>query len=104
MKKSGCFSVISDTYVTTDAGTGIVHQAPGFGADDYRVCLKHGLIESGKAPVPLNDDGEFVAPVTDYEGQYIKSADDKIMADLKARGRLLNKSTIVHSYPFCWRS
>jgi isoleucyl-tRNA synthetase len=99
-----CFSVISDTYVTKDAGTGIVHQAPGFGEDDYQVCIRHGLIEQGDAPVPIDSDGKFTSKIPDYEGQYIKDADDKIMADLKTRGRVLNKSTVRHSYPFCWRS
>ena len=99
-----CFTVVSDTYVTNDAGTGIVHQAPGFGEEDYRVLVKHGLIQPGQAPVPIDDDGKFVSPVKDYEGIYIKDADNQIMTDLKARGRLLGKGTIRHSYPFCWRS
>lgn len=96
---------MNDAYVTADAGTGIVHQAPGFGEDDYRVCKAAGLITPEILPVvPIDADGKFTKEVVDYQGQYIKDADVKIMEDLKARGRLLNKSTIKHSYPFCWRS
>jgi len=54
MKGTKCFSVICADYVSTEAGTGVVHQAPGFGEEDYNACLKNGLIESGKAPVPID--------------------------------------------------
>ena len=47
-KSSGSFRVVSDSYVTNDSGTGIVHQAPAFGEDDYRVCIKHGIIKKGE--------------------------------------------------------
>lgn len=53
-KASKCFTVIGASYVSTDAGTGIVHQAPGFGDDDYQACIANGLIEPGKAPVPID--------------------------------------------------
>ena len=53
---------------------------------------------------PIDDSGFFTDKVPDFEGQYIKDADDNICAYLKERKRLLSKSTIVHSYPFCWRS
>jgi len=96
--------VLNDTYVTTDAGTGVVHQAPGFGEDDYRVCTTAGIIKPGDAVVPIDDDGKFTSDVPDYAGVYIKEADNAIMEELKARGRLLSKGTIKHNYPFCWRS
>jgi isoleucyl-tRNA synthetase len=63
-----CFSVIAATYVTNDAGTGIVHQAPGFGEDDYATCITAGLIEPGKAVVPIDSDGKFTSEVSDYVG------------------------------------
>jgi len=54
--------------------------------------------------MPMNDDGQFDATVTDYAGMYFKTADPLIIKDLKAKGRLVASGTIVHSYPFCWRS
>ena len=90
--------------MTTDAGTGVVHQSPGFGEDDYRCCIAHGLIKPGDAVIPVDQDGKFLPSVKDYAGQYIKDADKVIMADLKAAGRLVASGTIKHSYPFCWRS
>jgi isoleucyl-tRNA synthetase len=53
-KGTKCFSVITADYVSTDAGTGVVHQSPGFGEEDYNACVKKGLIEPGKAPVPID--------------------------------------------------
>jgi isoleucyl-tRNA synthetase len=100
------FRVVADTYVTDDAGTGIVHQAPAFGEDDWRVCASNGIIEkaSGRLPCPVDPNGRFTDEVPDFVGQYVKAADDGITAALKAAGRLVSRGTIVHSYPFCWRS
>jgi isoleucyl-tRNA synthetase len=66
--KNKCFSVIATTYVTNDAGTGIVHQAPGFGEDDCATCITAGLIQPGKAVVPIDSDGKFTSEVSDYVG------------------------------------
>lgn len=97
----GAFVVMTDDYVTTDNGTGIVHQAPAFGEDDNRVMKAHGV----KAEVcPLNDAGEFTKEVTDYAGQYVKDADKNIIKDLKDSGVLYDNGNLVHSYPFCYRS
>jgi len=97
--------VLSDTYVTDDAGTGIVHQAPAFGEDDYRVCLAHKVIEKGKElPCPVDSNGIFTAPITPVIGVHVKKADDFLINDLKERGRLVQKDNLDHSYPFCWRS
>ena len=109
-KANGCFTVIGGDFVTKDAGTGIVHCAPGFGEEDYKVCLAKGLIEPGNAPVPIDQDGCFLPIMGKYAGMYIKNtaeksgADDEIMHDLKNMGRMLVKGTVKHSYPFCWRS
>ncbi len=86
-------------FVTLDDGTGIVHMAPAFGADDYTVGLKYGL------PViqAVEPDGTFPAEVTDYAGKFIKDADPIIIKDLDKRGILFKKEIYEHSYPFCWR-
>ncbi|MBN1970501.1 MAG: isoleucine--tRNA ligase [Candidatus Delongbacteria bacterium] len=91
--------VIEASYVTTEDGTGIVHQAPAFGQEDFEAGKPYGI------PVlnPINDLGQFNDEVTDYKGMYIKDADKQIIKDLKAQNKLLKQSTINHSYPFCWR-
>lgn len=99
-----CFRVIPGKFVTTDAGTGIVHMAPGFGEEDYKACLEHGLVTPSTVVVPIDDDGRFQAVVTEWAGQYIKDADPHIIKNLKDRERLVSSGVMVHSYPFCWRS
>eukprot|EP00668_Euglena_longa_P014268 GGOE01018247.1.p1 GENE.GGOE01018247.1~~GGOE01018247.1.p1 ORF type:complete len:1070 (+),score=313.51 GGOE01018247.1:91-3300(+) len=104
-KAEGAFRVLLDSYVTSDSGTGIVHQAPGFGEDDYRVCLKYGIVKKGQGVVcPIDASGRFTPEITDFAGQYIKDADGKVCDMIKSKGRLLSKNSVVHSYPFCWRS
>ncbi|KAK9721381.1 isoleucine--tRNA ligase [Basidiobolus ranarum] len=99
------FKVLVDTYVTDDSGTGIVHQAPAFGEDDFRVCLAHGVItEDGNVPCPVDEMGNYTAEVTDFAGQYVKEADKAIQKLLKNNNRLIRQSQLMHSYPFCWRS
>ena len=99
------FTVVSDEYVTDDSGTGIVHQAPAFGEDDYRVCLKFGVIaRGGKVPCPVDDAGCYTDEVPDFKGTHVKEADKAIIAKLKASGRLVANNVCHHSYPFCWRS
>ncbi|XP_046853960.1 isoleucine--tRNA ligase, cytoplasmic-like [Xenia sp. Carnegie-2017] len=105
LKNNGAFRVLCDTFVTEDSGTGVVHSAPGFGEDDYRVSLAHGVItKDGKIPCPVDSKGHFTEEVTDFKGIHVKDADSKITKLLKQRGRLVHQSTIKHSYPFCWRS
>ena len=82
--------MIGGKFVTSDTGSGIVHCAPGFGEDDYKVCIEHGLIESGQAPVPIDFDGCFTDKVADFKGMYIKDADEVIKQDLKNKGRLVS--------------
>ena len=99
------FRVISDNYVTEEGGTGIVHQSPAFGEDDYRVCLAHGIISKGEdLPCPVDSNGRFTAEVPDFQGMKVKEADNDICLKLKGSGRLILKETYAHSYPFCWRS
>lgn len=99
------FRVLNAEYVTAGDGTGVVHQAPAFGEDDYRVGLECGVIDERRAPPnPVDEQGCYTAEVRDFEGQQVKAADKNIVKHLKASGRLIVDSQITHSYPFCWRS
>ncbi|OPJ76325.1 isoleucine--tRNA ligase, cytoplasmic [Patagioenas fasciata monilis] len=104
-KDKGAFTVVVDSYVKEEEGTGVVHQAPYFGADDYRVCMDFNIIQKDSVPVcPVDASGCFTAEVTDFAGQYVKDADKNIIKLLKEKGRLVHSSSFKHSYPFCWRS
>eukprot|EP00835_Amoeboradix_gromovi_P004479 NODE_351_length_10383_cov_0.336153.p1 type:complete len:873 gc:universal NODE_351_length_10383_cov_0.336153:234-2852(+) len=100
------YKVLCDTYVTSDSGTGIVHQAPGFGEDDHRVCLKYEIITTSvdSVPCPVDESGNFTEVVADFKGLYVKEADKLICRKLKQENRIIKQGTITHSYPFCWRS
>ena len=97
----GAFVVVADDYVTTDEGTGLVHQAPAFGGDDYRVLQTAG-IEAFVCPVTMR--GEFTDEVRDFAGQFVKDADRHIVRHLKECGALFERQDIVHSYPHCYRT
>ncbi|KAF7321850.1 hypothetical protein MKEN_00706900 [Mycena kentingensis (nom. inval.)] len=99
------FRIVVDTYVTDTDGTGIVHQAPSFGEDDYRIALANGIVRDDEMPpCPIDDAGRFTSEVPDFEGLNVKAADSPIQKVIKAKGRLIVQSTLMHSYPFCWRS
>ncbi|CAH1426937.1 unnamed protein product [Lactuca virosa] len=99
------FRVVADDYVTSDSGTGIVHCAPAFGEDDYRVCLENQIINKGENLVmAVDDDGCFTERITDFIGRYVKEADKDIIQAVKDKGRLVKTGSFTHSYPFCWRS
>lgn len=101
----GAFRVLADAYVTADSGTGVVHCAPAFGEDDMRVCIDGGVVaRGGELPCPVDGDGRFTAPVSDFVGRHVKDADKDVVAAVKAAGRLVGAASVVHSYPFCWRS
>ncbi len=93
------FFVINADFVTLEDGTGIVHIAPGFGADDYEIGAKFNL------PVfqAIEANGIFKDFAGPYAGMYIKDADPIITRDLKTAGGLLKKELYEHNYPFCWR-
>ena len=99
--EQGAFVVVSDGYVTTESGTGIVHQAPAFGEDDQRV-LKDAGIEAFACPVSMQ--GEFTEEVPDFVGQHVKEADKEIIKRLRDNGALYRQEVIQHSYPYCYRS
>jgi isoleucyl-tRNA synthetase len=100
-RAAGAFTVITGDYVTADDGTGLVHQAPAFGEDDYNAFRAAGL-DAFAMPVGL--DGRFDAQVPDFAGQHVKDADREIIRHLKEAGALYEQDVIVHSYPFCYRS
>lgn len=103
--KDKAFRVVADPYVTADAGTGIVQQAPAFGEDDYRIAQANGIATREQPPpCPIDESGRFTKEVPDYQGMHVKEADKKIQKDLKDRGRLIVQATLKHQYPFCWRS
>ena len=83
------FTIIGGSFVTKDAGTGIVHCAPGFGEEDYKACIECKMIKPAGAPMPIDDDGCFKSEISDYKGMYFKDADPIIMKALKERGRLI---------------
>jgi hypothetical protein len=92
------FVILAD-YVTIEDGTGLVHQAPAFGADDLLTCRKYGL------PVvnPVAPDGTFLPDIKDVGGLFFKDADKPLIKDLKNRGLLFKHLQYEHSYPHCWR-
>ncbi|MFD3422351.1 isoleucine--tRNA ligase [Streptomyces decoyicus] len=95
----GANIVVNAEYVTTDDGTGLVHQAPAFGEDDLRTCKAYDL------PVinPVRADGTFEEELALVGGQFFKKADEALVADLDARGLLFRHLAYEHSYPHCWR-
>ncbi|GAM89952.1 hypothetical protein ANO11243_079920 [Dothideomycetidae sp. 11243] len=103
--KDHAFKMLNDLYVTDSEGTGIVHQAPAFGEEDYQVAWKAGIInETRPPPNPLDAGGNFVMPVKDFLGEHVKAADKNIMKYLENTGRLVKRSQITHRYPHCPRS
>ncbi|RKW94438.1 isoleucine--tRNA ligase [Corynebacterium diphtheriae] len=94
------FQILAAEYVTTEDGTGIVHQAPAFGEDDMNTCKEYGI----EVVIPVDMDGKFTSLVPEYQGQLVFDANKSIIADLKAAGRVVRHQTIEHSYPHSWRS
>ena len=112
-KDGDAFKVILGDFVTTEDGTGIVHLAPSFGADDNRVCKKNGI---GSLTL-VNKQGKFIDDVTDFSGMYVKdefyteieakpklSADVQIVIKLKRENLCFKSEKYEHSYPHCWRT
>ncbi|MCP9747933.1 isoleucine--tRNA ligase [Lacihabitans sp. CS3-21] len=130
--KSSAFRVIIGDFVTTEDGTGVVHTAPTFGADDFRVAQQHGipaimvLDENGKEMPLVDRKGRFVAEVTDFALEYVKEAyyteqelaaekvkqnrdkylsvDERIAIKLKTETKAFNVQKFDHPYPHCWRT
>ena len=100
-KSNGAFRVLVDGYVTTDEGTGLVHQAPAFGEDDFRIARENGIEAT---PCPLDAGGRFTEEVADFHSEYVKDADRNIIRHLRDAGVLYEQDVIMHNYPYCWRS
>ena len=111
--------IIPGDFITTEEGTGIVHIAPTFGADDLRVARLNGIApilarDENDQPTPIVDkEGKFVPAITDFAGRYVKnytddpyyrSVDEDIIAHLKARGLVFRSEKYEHNYPHCWRT
>lgn len=97
--EEGAFVVLGGDFVSLEDGTGIVHTAPAFGEDDYKLHLSDGI------PViqPVTSRGTFTDEITPWAGMWIKDADPLIIKTLKKEGKLYKSQTYKHSYPFCWR-
>lgn len=91
--------VVEGDFVSTEDGTGIVHMAPSFGEDDARMAQKFNL----PAPNPVDAAGAFTADVKEWEGKFVKDADEHIIEYLKENNILYKSELYLHNYPFCWR-
>lgn len=100
--------VLPAEFVTTDSGTGLVHQAPAFGEVDFDVLKadQERFVE-GAGPeliCAVGPDGKFTAEASDYQGRWVKEADRDITRNLRDRGILFHQEQYLHDYPFCWRA
>ena len=93
------YRIIPAQYVTTEDGTGIVHQAPAFGEDDNLVCKEQNIDFVN----PVDDNGEFTDEVPDFKGRFVKDTDADIIKMLQDQDKIFKTASYVHSYPFCWR-
>ncbi len=91
--------VVNADYVTMDSGTGCVHTAPGFGADDYQTCRRYNI----DIIVPVDDRGYQTEDAGKFAGMYYAASNDAILEDMKESGALLASEEIEHEYPHCWR-
>jgi isoleucyl-tRNA synthetase len=92
-------SVILGDFVTTDDGTGLVHIAPAFGAEDMQAALEYDL----PVLMTVGEDGAFIPEIRPWRGKFVKDADPLIIQDLDGRGLLFRAERYSHTYPFCWR-
>jgi isoleucyl-tRNA synthetase len=92
--------VMLGDFVTADAGTGIVHMAPGHGEDDFALCKAHGIA----VPDTVDADGTYYASVPLFAGLHVYKAADPVCEKLKEAGALLHRNEFLHSYPHSWRS
>jgi isoleucyl-tRNA synthetase len=107
-REPGGYPIVAGDFVTTEDGTGLVHIAPAFGEDDYRVAAENGIFDPtshGTLYNPVNLEGRFDRRVNGFEGQFVKDPEvtKALIADLGARGLLFREQVYEHSYPHCWR-
>ncbi|MEO2123275.1 MAG: class I tRNA ligase family protein, partial [bacterium] len=93
------WTVVVEDFVSAEEGTGVVHMAPAFGADDYVAGQKHGLPMIN----PIDDAGCFIDSTALVGGQFVKDADSALVDELRSRGKLFDIGRVTHSYPHCWR-
>ncbi len=91
--------IVLGDHVTTDAGTGAVHTAPGHGQDDYVVGMRYHL----EVDNPVGADGKFVAGTPLFAGMHVFAANEQVIETLKTRNKLVHEAKLNHSYPHCWR-
>ncbi len=107
-KQHIAWRVVPAEFVTTDSGSGVVHQAPAFGEVDYEVLIaEQGRFASSQGPELINAvgaDGQFTAQAPDYQGRWVKDCDKDIQRELKRRSLLFHQEQYLHDYPFCWRA
>ncbi len=100
--------ITSAEFVTTDSGTGAVHEAPAFGEVDFELLQnEQARFIAGEGPqliCAVAPDGRFTNEAPDFQGQWVKDADKPIIRSLKERGLLYHQEQFVHEYPFCWRA
>lgn len=100
------FTVIGAEFVCTTTGSGIVHIAPGFGVDDFDICVKNHVV-TNKTVIdycPVDDHGCFTSKIYDYKGKHVLAVNMEIIDRLKKEGRLVKKEMYRHKYPYCWRT
>ncbi|HUC07127.1 MAG TPA: class I tRNA ligase family protein, partial [Solirubrobacterales bacterium] len=102
------FQIVAGDFVTTEDGTGLVHIAPAFGEDDYRVAAENGIFDPTQRQTlynPVKAEGHFDGRVTGFEDRFVKDAavSAELIADLDRRGLLFREQSYEHSYPHCWR-
>ncbi len=99
--RDGAFRVLNDAFVSTEDGTGLVHMAPAYGEDDFRVCRAAGM---NVIVDPLDASCNFTDKLPEYAGRFCKDCDKDLIRWMKTNDKLVHQSTIVHSYPFCDRT
>jgi isoleucyl-tRNA synthetase len=102
------FSVLAGDFVTTEDGTGLVHVAPAFGEDDYRVAAENGIFDPTRQETlynPVGPEGHFDDRVVGFAGRFVKdpALTRELIADLERRGLLFREQVYEHAYPHCWR-
>ena len=105
------FQVLDAEFVTEDAGTGIVHIAPGFGEDDFILCKRYNIpnVTGGASRLlsvicPIDDAGNYTSVITHFAGLNVFEANDPVIKYLKERGSWFETGQYIHNYPHCWRT
>lgn len=107
-KEHVAWRIVAADFVTTESGTGLVHEAPAFGEVDFDVLKQESArFSEGEGPsliCAVDPNGKFTAEAPDYQGRWVKEADKDINRNLKERGLLFLLEQYLHDYPFCWRA